>query len=348
MDGRERVLAAISRGQPDRVPADLWAEPAVWERLRAEMGCPTDDAVRERLDIDVRYLAPAYPAETVGGGVRQNMWGERWRKTSTVYGVEWEHTRGALADARGLVDVEAFPWPTCDCVDYSGIPDQVRRCAGKAVFFGNADFFERPGLVRGLENILVDCIADPDLVDALQERFVSFFIEDFYRTLEASGRRIDVFWALTDLGTQDRLIMGREMMQRWIFAPLRRMAGVVHAEGVKLMFHSCGAVREAIPDLIACGVDILNPLQPAARGMEPEGLKRDFGDRLAFHGGIDIQFLLPRGRPEEVASQTARVAGILGRGGGWILAPSHNIQPDVPTANILAMYRPGLRNLPGG
>ncbi len=345
MDGRDRVLAAVSHQQPDRVPADIWAEPGVWERLRADLGLATDEAVRDRLDIDVRYLSPAYPPDTESAGVRQNMWGERWQKTSTVFGVEWEHTRGVLADARGIADAEAFPWPTCDSVDYSGIAEQVRRSPGKALFFGNADFFERPGLVRGLENIFMDCIADPGLVDYLQEKFVSFFIEDFYRTLEASGRRIDVFWALTDLGTQDRMIMGREMMQRWVYAPLRRMADVVHAEGVKLMFHSCGAVREAIPDLIASGVDILNPLQPAARGMDPAGLKRDFGGSIAFHGGIDIQYLLPRASPGEVTAETARVAGILGPGGGWILAPSHNIQMDTPTANVLAMYAMGARRL---
>jgi len=343
MDGRERVLAAISHQSPDRVPADIWAEPGVWQRLRADLGCASEEAVRDLLEIDVRYLSPAYPPDTESAGVRQNMWGERWEKTSMVFGLEWEHTRGALADAQGIRDAESFPWPSCDSVDYSGVAEQVRRFDGKAIFFGNADFFERPGLVRGLENAFVDCIADPGLVDYLQERFVSFFIEDFYRTLEASGRRIDVFWALTDLGTQDRLIMSRPMMQRWIFAPLRRMADVVHAEGVKLMFHSCGAVRETIPDLVACGVDILNPLQPAARGMEPAGLKRDFGASLAFHGGIDIQYLLPRAEPGEVAAETARVAAILGRGGGWVLAPSHNIQLDTPTANVRAMYRPEAR-----
>ena len=345
MDSRERVLAAISHVQPDRIPADLWAEPGVWERLKKDLGCDSQEAVRERLAIDVRYIAPVYPPDTESGGVRQNMWGERWKKTSTIFGMEWEHTHGALFDARGIDDAKGFPWPRCDQVDYSHVAEDVRRFEGKAVFFGNADFFERPGLVRGLENILVDCLADPQLVDYLQEKFVSFFIEDFYRTLEASGRKIDVFWALTDLGTQDRLLMGRDVMERWIFAPLRRMAAVVHAEGVKLMFHSCGAVREAIPDLIACGVDILNPLQPAARGMQPEGLKRDFGRSLALHGGIDIQFLLPRESPETVAAETRRVARVLGSGGGYVLAPSHNIQLDTPTANILAMYRAEARQL---
>jgi uroporphyrinogen decarboxylase len=104
------------------------------------------------------------------------------------------------------------------------------------------------------------------------------------------------------------------------------------------MFHSCGAVREVIPDLIACGVDILNPLQPAAKGMEPGGLKRDFGKSIAFHGGIDIQFLLPLKSPREVAAETERVGRILCRDGGWVLSPSHNIQMDTPTENILAMY----------
>jgi uroporphyrinogen decarboxylase len=345
MDSRERVLAAIQRVKPDRVPADLWAEPAVWERLKSDLGCATEEAVRERLGIDVRYISPRYPPDSYRNGIRQNMWGERWAKTTTVYGTEWEHTQGALHGAQSIAELEAFPWPTCDEVDYSHLAEEARQSEGRALFFGNADFFERPGLVIGLENMLVDVMIAPDLVDFLQERFVTFFIEDFYRTLEASGRRIDVFWALTDLGTQERLLMGREAMERFIFAPLARMAEVVHREGVKVMFHSCGAVREVIPELIASGVDILNPLQPAAKGMEPAGLKRDFGARLAFHGGIDIQYLLPRESPETVAAEARRVAEVLGGDGGYVLSPSHNIQLDTSTANILAMYDPRARQV---
>jgi len=345
MDSRERVLASINHEKADRIPCDLWAEPGVWERLRHDLGVKTDEEVRKALEIDIRYVSPEYPADTVTNGVKQNMWGERWEKTATVYGVEWEHVRGVLWDAQGVADLEAFPWPTCDQVDYSGVAQQVRRAEGKAIFYGNADFFERPGLVRGLENILVDAMINQDMVDYLQERFVSFFIEDFYRTMEASGRRVDVFWALTDLGTQKGLYMGPAVMQRYIFAPLAKMADVVHREGVKMMFHSCGAVRGVIPDLIASGVDILNPLQPAATGMEPAGLKKDFGSRLAFHGGIDIQYLLPQKGAEEVAAETDRVAHILCAGGGYVLSPSHNIQLDTPTENINAMYRTEARRL---
>jgi uroporphyrinogen decarboxylase len=345
MDSRERVLASIRHERPDRIPCDLWAEPGVWERLKKDLRADSEETVRKALGIDVRYISPVYPADTITHGVRQNMWGERWEKTSTVYGLEWEHTRGVLFDARAVSDLEAFPWPTCDQVDYSHIAEEVRRCEGYAIFYGNADFFERPGLVRGLENILVDVMLNQDMVDYLQERFVSFFIEDFHRTMEAAGGKIDVFWALTDLGTQERLIMGRDVMQKFIFAPLEKLAVVVHREGVKLMFHSCGAVREVIPELIACGVDILNPLQPAAKGMEPAGLKRDFGKDIAFHGGIDIQYLLPQKTPEVVSAEAHRVAHILCDQGGYILSPSHNIQLDTPTDNIRAMYRMEARRL---
>ena len=139
--------------------------------------------------------------------------------------------------------------------------------------------------------------------------------------------------------------MGREAMDRYVFKPLKRMADVVHREGVKLMFHSCGAVREVIPDLIACGVDVLNPLQPAAKGMEPAGLKKDFGKEIAFHGGIDIQYLLPQKTPDVVTAEAHRVARILCEQGGYVLSPSHNIQLDTPTENIFAMYRAEARRL---
>ena len=139
--------------------------------------------------------------------------------------------------------------------------------------------------------------------------------------------------------------MGREAMDRYIFKPLKRMADVVHRAGVKMMFHSCGAVRDVIPELIACGVDILNPLQPAAKGMEPAGLKRDFGSKIAFHGGIDIQYLLPQKPPAVVAAEAGRVGRILCEQGGYVLSPSHNIQLDTPTENIRAMYRTEARRL---
>jgi uroporphyrinogen decarboxylase len=345
MNSRDRVMAAVNHQQTDRVPADLWAEDEVWQRLERDLGVGSQDAVRQRLDVDVRYISPVYPPDVVANGVKQNMWGERWMMANTPWGMNWEHVEGALAKVTSLAEIEAFPWPSCDNVDYSGLARQCDRYAGYAIAYGNADIFERPALVRGWENFLCDASLNPDWVDFITKKFLDFFVEDFNRCLEATGGRIDIFWALTDLGTQSGLLQSRKMFQRFIAPPIRTLAEQSHRHGVKFMFHSCGSVRELIPDLIELGVNILNPIQPAAAGMEPEGLKSDFGDKLCFHGGIDIQYLLPLEPAETVRTETKRRAKILGNGGGYILAPSHNLQQDIPTENVLAMYDPALRTL---
>jgi uroporphyrinogen decarboxylase len=345
--GRERVRAALAHEQADRVPADLWAEPAVWARLERALGQTPGrsgrDQVCSALEVDVRYVEPLYPVEIVRDGVRENMWGERWREADTAMGREWHHVEGALAGAGSLEELARFPWPSCDEVDYSTLADQCEAAGDCAVFYGNADFFERPALVRGLERFLIDTIEHPEWVEFLQEKFVRFFVEDFHRAMEAARGKIDAFLALTDLGSQERILLSPDARALFVHPPLRVLAEAVHREGVRLLFHSCGAVREVVPELIECGVDILNPLQPAAKGMDPEGLKRDFGQELAFHGGIDIQYLLPLEEPEAVRREVQRRVGILGEGGGYILAPSHNLQADIPLENVLAMYEPALR-----
>jgi uroporphyrinogen decarboxylase len=343
MTPRERVLAAVNRQSPDRVPADLWAEEPVWERLLGDLGAGSRDEVLDRMHIDLRYISAVYPPDVIQDGVKQNMWGERWMKANTPWGIDWEHVNGALADAASLDEIKAFPWPSCDDVDYSTIAEQCEKYDGYAIVCGNADIFERPALVRGLENFLCDSATNPDWVDYITKVFLDFYIEDFKRYWEASKGRIDIYWALTDLGTQSGLFQSRKTFQRFIAPPIETLAKLVHSHGVKFMFHSCGAVRELIPDLIELGVDILNPIQPAAVGMAPEGLKSDFGDRLTFHGGIDIQYLLPLQPADAVRAEVSRRAKLLGRGGGYILAPSHNLQQDISTENIVAMYDPDLR-----
>lgn len=334
----------MSHRQPDRVPADIWAEPEVWARLARDLRVTTQDEVRELLNIDVRYVSPVYPPDVEEDGIRQNMWGERWARANTPWGESWEHTDGALAGATSLEQMQAFGWPCCDDADYSVLAEQCDRYEGYAIAYGNADIFERPALVRGLETMLCDTVLNPEWVDYLTKVFLDFFIEYFTRALEATKGRIDIYWALTDLGTQSGLLVSRETFDRFIGPPIRALAELAHREGVKFMFHSCGAVRGLIPELIELGVDILNPIQPAAVGMEPEALKRDFGSRLCFHGGIDIQYLLPLEIPDVVRRETRRRVETLGAGGGYILSPSHNLQQDIPTANILAMYDLSLRN----
>ena len=133
---RERVLAALAHEQPDRVPVDLWAEPSVWATLLPALGYKSRNEVCAALEVDIRYVEPVYPADVILAGVRQNMWGERWRKAETALGRDWQHVAGALAGANTFKELEHFPWPNCDQVDYSGLRAQCNAAEGCAVFYG--------------------------------------------------------------------------------------------------------------------------------------------------------------------------------------------------------------------
>jgi uroporphyrinogen decarboxylase len=128
------------------------------------------------------------------------------------------------------------------------------------------------------------------------------------------------------------------MFRSFVAPYLKEMAECIHSLGGKVVYHSCGAIRPFIPDLIGLGIDVLDPIQPVNPAMAPEPLKADFGDRLTFHGGIDMQHLLPHGSPDEVRAEVRRYCETLGRDGGYILGPAHLFQPDVPPENVLAVY----------
>jgi uroporphyrinogen decarboxylase len=139
-------------------------------------------------------------------------------------------------------------------------------------------------------------------------------------------------------------LIGPDLFDRFVAPRLRRLVALAHGHGVAVMFHSCGAIVPLIDRLIDLGIDVLDPLQAAAKDMEPALLKQRFGARLCLHGGIDTQHLLPHGSPEDVRREVRRRSAILGAGGGYILAPCHVLQTDVPTANVLAMYETGWEN----
>ena len=273
-------MAAIDHQQTDRVPADLWAEEEVWERLLRDLGVRNRDDVLDRLNIDLRYVSPVYPpdrhlqrrqAEHVGRTMDDGQHalghelGARQRRAGRCF--EPGRDRGlslAFLRRRRLLLVGPTVRPI------RRLCDRLRqrrhlRAAGAGSRIGKLPlrYLAEPGLGR---------------LDHARSFSTSTW-KTSPRCLEATRGRIDIYWALTDLGTQAGLLQSRETFHRFIAPPIRTLAETAHSHGVKFMFHTCGAVRELIPDLIELGVDILNPIQPAAAGMAPEGLKRDFGER---------------------------------------------------------------------
>lgn len=333
-------MAAIRREPPDRTPRDFWAEPPSWNRLFAHVGHTDKDRLLDELGIDVFHLdAHAPPERPVGGGLFQNFWGERYVYNETPWGPIREDATGALANARDFGDLESFGWPTPDCLDRSGLGAQCRRHAHRALLYGFADIWQRPALVRGWEEMFIDMVERPEWVHFLSRKFTDFYLEDYTRAAEITRGRIDLYLLISDLGSQQGPLISTAMFREFVAPYIREMVDRIHHLGGRVLFHSCGLIRPLIPELIGLGIDVLDPIQPVGPGMRPEGLKAEFGDRLCFHGGIDMQDLLPKGSPAQVEAEVRRYCKVLGAGGGYILGPAHLFQPDVPPENILAVYR---------
>jgi len=172
----------------------------------------------------------------------------------------------------------------------------------------------------------------------MEKRF-AFCYADSERALQACGGRVDILWIGDDYGTQNGPLMSPEKWRRLFKPRLAAMCELGHRYGAKVMLHSCGSTHALWDDLVECGVDIYDTVQPEAAGMDPAWLKRRFGDRICFHGTISTQRTLPFGTPEDVVAEVALRIRTVGADGGLILAPAHNIQPDTPLENVLAMYR---------
>ena len=191
--------------------------------------------------------------------------------------------------------------------------------------------------LRGVKQALIDPSINSEFTRRLYEKITEFYLELNKRCFEEADGLIDIFMIGEDLGTQEGLLVSPKIFREFIKPYLAKHVQLAKRYGVKVMLHSCGAIHELIPDLIEMGIGILNPIQVRAKGMNPIELKREYGDKLSFHGGIDIQQTLPYGAPKDVRAEVRERIQTLGRG-GYILCTTHNIQPDTPLINILAMY----------
>ncbi len=337
MTSRERVHLALSHQEPDRAPRDFWAEPPTMNRLFAHLGHSDEERLLRDLDVDLRHIAVEPPPRKIGD-IWQTIGGERFIYKDTPWGPMREDVKGALADADSLDELQDFDWPTPDCLDHDSLPELCARHEDYALIYGFADVWQRPALVRGWERFFVDMAERPDWAHALCRRFTDFYLEDYTRAATVTGGRIDIYLVISDLGSQTAPLISPAMFHDSVAPYLREMFDRIHELGGKVLFHSCGAIAPFIPDIIELGADILDPIQPTGPEMEPEQLKARYGGKLCFHGGIDMQRLLPEGTPEEIQAQVQRYCEVLGAGGGYILSPAHLFQPDVPPENILAVY----------
>lgn len=347
MTPRDRVLASVRHEQPDRVPLFYRDVPEVEERLLRDLGLPDREALLRFLDIDFRWVEPRYVGPSLEDEEtdrRRDIWGVAYRYVpfSEAAGY-WEAVSHPLADCTDPAALRDYPWPELAWFDFSGLEGQVAACEGYAVM--TAPGCASPGLLQspiqalvGAEKSLTDIVLNPALFDALVERTLDFVLPFVDRMLQAASGRIDFLRVGDDFGTQNGLLIGPGEWRRCIQPALKAIGAVAKEHGAHFYLHSCGSVRELIPDLIETGVEVLDPVQVGARGMVPAELKAEFGERLCFSGGVDEQELLRTGTAEEVKAGVRQLLDEMARGGGFLVGPTHNLQDDIPTAHVVAMY----------
>lgn len=351
LPSRERVLAAIERRPTDALPVGFKASIDIMDRLHAHFGTRDEVALIEQLPVDTfgvfeNCLPGVFPAYR--GGPERVIWPDTYADGTwdTFYGYKrrWVPCPGGryseavtrpLEHIDTVEGVEAYPWPQADWFDYTDIRAQCDRCGDLAIVLLGGSVWQLSNMM-GLERVLIDMALNPTLIDRCFEKLADFICAFTQRTLAAAGGRIDVVCIQDDFGTQTNQLISHEMYRRFFQRHHRRIFEIAHQGGAKAMLHSCGAVSAFIPDFIEIGVDVLDPIQTAAEGMDPVRLNKDFGKDICFHGGLDTQGVLLSADPQDVKDAMDGLVRDLGDGGGYILSPAHSLQPDTPFENVLA------------
>jgi uroporphyrinogen decarboxylase len=360
MTPRERVRAALNHSQPDFTPCDYYATPEIHLALLDHFGLQAgqrtiamsgssaalpDGGVAERLGVDVRYISPPYigpPPATFDDGSTVNFWGIRRCPLSNEYGEYAEPVEFPYAAWATVDEAARFPWPSPDWFDYGAIPALCDMYPDLAIAAGGThvqDFINGVSFGRGVEQALVDIAGEDPVFLYIVERRHRFYMAYIERTLAAAAGRIDLVLCGDDFGSQRGPLISPRSFDRLFAAKKKELFDLVHSYGAKVTHHCCGSSRALIPRFIQCGMDCLQTIQARAAGMNPYELKAAFRGQIALHGAVDVQGWLQHSTPVEIEAEVNRLMDEVGAGGGFILAPSHHIQPDTPLENVLAVYR---------
>jgi uroporphyrinogen decarboxylase len=339
MTPRERWLALLNRKTPDRIPTDYQATEEVTARLRRDLDCADDEALYRKLHIDARRMVEPVWNRPADRPREADMWGIIYRSVSYGSGAYLEPDVQPLANVDSAAQVHAHRWPSCDEFDYGAVTRAIEQDDGyRPIHAGCYEPFLLYGYLRGLQTSFEDLAIRPEIADAILGHIFDFYIEHHRRIFEAGRRRIDLTYVAEDLGSQTGPLMSLAMYRRFLLPNQMKMAELARSYGIHVMYHTDGAARVFLPDLIdRVGIEILNPIQWRCPGMEREKLVAEFGQRIIFHGSIDNQQTLPFGTVDDVVREVRQSVDIY-RHARWICAPCHNLQAVSPTENIVALY----------
>lgn len=357
MNSKERVLTSLSLKKPDRVPIFVTLAPGMASKLAAHLGgfdaTPVDSLLSNRLSYtemllelgnDVVAIGPCYPPNTIKthpNGTFTNEWGIKYKRVKPSEGiVHIEMVEHPLSNIRSEKDLAKYKFPDPYASHrYDLAQEMVRKYKQKYAIIGviECTILELSWYLVGMEKFFRDLLLKRPYIFKLMDEVMAYNIEVGKELIRLGA---NIVWTGDDYGTQKGMMISPKLW-RDHFKP--RMEKVYKEfkktnPKVKIAHHSCGSIRPIIGEMIEIGVEVLNPIQPRAAEMDPKSLKEEFGSSLAFFGGIDQQQVMPRGQVEDIWEEVKLRITQLGGGGGYLLAPAHDIQADVPVENVLALF----------
>jgi len=369
MTHRERVIAALNHTEPDRVPMDLGGTLAstvvgqAYAALRSELNLPSHEAqkgvhyasladieedIREILDVDIVHAPRAFGTSEQVTVITDNEfideWGVRWHKPDKGH----FYVEHALFENEAAIQaVEKHHWPDPKAIiNIEGLANKLEKIRNETDYAISLELRGRTmslgQFLRGFEAWMMDLAINGSFVEALMEITTQIQIEVNDLILREVGDLVDIVYTADDFGGQNGPLASPETAKRLLLPYNRRIwCHIRENTSAKLLHHCCGSIYPFISDFVEMGVQALNPIQVSAKNMDPAKLKSEFGKDLTFWGGVDTQRVMPRGTTQEVRQEVTRRIGQMGQGGGYILAAVHNIQPEVPPANIVELFRAG-------
>ena len=340
MTHRERILASLRHQPTDRVAIDYWGVPEITKKLMDTFGVRDMLGLSRALDLD-KIMGVGAPMKIDG---RHGMWDIEMKTIPLPSGDGYysEPVAHPIAEYETIDEVEAnYTWPTTDMFDYSGVKAQCEywRREGYAVEAGYISPTYAYEMIRGTEQMCLDLAGDPEFADYIFYKINEFVSANTRRLLEEADGLVDMTQITDDFGMQSGLMFSEAMIERYVGKYYEANIAMAKSYGAMVFHHDDGAIASLIPWLVDKGIDLLNPIQWHLPGWDLHALKRDYGDKICFHGGIDNQFVLPFGTVEDVKREVEACIGALYTDGtGYIVAPCHNIQAITPVENVLAMY----------
>jgi uroporphyrinogen decarboxylase len=345
MTPRDRVKAAFAFVQPDCTPCDYFGTPEIHAGLMKHFGIDSVRQIYDCLETDIRYIELSYigpDLPTYSDGSTVDLWGVRRKLMPNEYGEYAEPVNFPYAKWTTVEEAKNFKWPIPDWFDYDTIGAMCAKFPDLAIAaggFGVQDFINGVAFGRGVEQVLMDIALESPVYLYIVEKRHRFYMEYIERILKAARGRIDFVLCGDDFGTQRGPLISPAAFDK-IFAPKKKeFFDMVHNYGAKISHHSCGSTRQLIPHFIKTGMDALQTIQPQAAGMNPYELKKDFGGKIVLHGAVDVQGWLQKATVSDIEKEVNNLMDRVGKNGGFILAPCHNIQPDTPIENALAVYQ---------